>query len=315
MDYLVPAGSMQFLHLESEDRKVVVQVMARIIRVSDIDDLVRGKSVGLAVEFMPATQVGRQNLARLVRHVVELGLQDDQSEVEVTGVGYRGTQNSHQSESPLGTSDRTTLDQLDVQRLTLETDWRAKVGDTMEVFIRRPNAIEGQSALSSALAGQVTSVNEIGDSFRVDVRVTGLAVNPILESGEISTTFAEMISESYQDFDLPSKDHLSGLLSRIQLPTLLSMIEMEKMTGALRVGSKKDEGEEIALFIREGRLIDATSSLQSNLSIRQLLAQVMTWSEGHFQFEVEVIEHDERLGSSLTELILDLAAADDAAGR
>jgi len=293
----------------------VVQVMARIIRVSDIDDLARGKSVGLAVEFMPATQVGRQNLARLVRHVVELGLQDDQNDVEVTGVGYRGPQNSHQTESPLGSSDRTTLDQLDVQRLTLETDWRAKVGDTLEVFIRRPNSIEGQSALSSALAGQVTSVNEIGESFRVDVRITGLAQNPVEESGVISTTFAEMISESYQDFELPSKDHLSGLLSRIQLPTLLSMIELEKMTGALRVTSKLDEGEEIVLFIRLGRLIDASSSLSASLSIRQLLGRVMEWSDGHFQFVVEAVEDDERRGSGLTELILDIAAADDAAGR
>ncbi len=314
MDYLVPPGSMQFLHLESEDHKVVVQVMARIIRVSDIDELARGKKVGLAVEFMPATQVGRQNLARLVRHVVELGLQDDQSEVEVTGVGYRGTQNSHQTESPLGSSDRTTLDQLDVEWLTMETTWRAKVGDPIEVFIRRPNAIAGQSALS-ALAGQVTSVNEIADSFRVDVRITGLAEKPVQESGEISTTFAEMISESYQDFDLPSKDHLSGLLSRIQLPTLLSMIEMEKMTGTLCVRNKDDEAEEISLVIRKGRLIDASSSMRSQHSIRQLLAQVMTWTDGEFRFEVNVIEEDDRRGSGLTELILDLAVAADAKGR
>lgn len=316
MDYLVPTGSMQFLHIESEDRKVAVQVLARIIRVSDIDDLIRGKTVGLAVEFMPATQVGRQNLARLVRHVVELGLQQDETSNEVIGSGISLSQNSHQSESPLGASDRSTLEQLDVHKLTMETDWRAKVGETIEVFIRRPNAIEGQPSLSSAIAGQVTSVNEIADAFRVEVRVTGLAANPIEESGNVTGTFAEMISDSYQDLALPNKDHLSGLLSRIQLPTLLSLIEMEQMTGALRVRSKEtDEAEEIALVIRNGRLIDASSSLRAALSIRQLLGQLMHWSEGFFQFEVEVIEDDERIGSSLTELILDLATAADAARR
>ncbi len=309
----MPVGSMQFIHLESEDHKVVVQVLARIIRVSDIDDLVRGKSVGLAVEFMPATLIGRQNVARLVRHVVELGLSEDNIGYEIGGALLGPPSQTQSVERPLEHSERSSLQPLDIRKIVLETEWRANVGDAMEVYVRRPHAIPGQSYPTAALAGQVTNVNEIADAYRVEVRVTGLAAN--LPDAPVAT-LADLISEGEQDFELPTKDHLSGLLSRVQLPTLLSLLEMEQMTGVLRIHrNESKEGEAIALFIRNGRLLDANSSLRATLSLRQLLGQLMNWEEGFFQFDMEEMAEDERHGSSLTELILDLAADADAAGR
>jgi hypothetical protein len=307
MELLLPVGSMQYLHLESEDRKVVLQVLTRIIRVNDIDDLVHGRSLGLAVEFMPATQVGRQNIARLVRHVVELGIQQDETASDSIAGVHMGEVLDRE---PI---DRTILPPLGVHKLTLETEWKANVGDPVEVKMSRPERVAGRAPLSSRLAGQVTNVNPIADSYRVEIRVTDVAhalshVEP--------QTFADVISDDDQDFSLPDKDHFSGLLSRIQLPTLLGLLEMEQMTGVLRFTSEgESDKEEISLFIREGRLLDASSNQRGARTIRELLAGLMKWPEGVFQFVVEALDRDDKVGSSMTELILDLAAEADAAGR
>jgi hypothetical protein len=256
---------------------------------------------------MPATQVGRQNITRLVRHVVELGIQQDETATDsVAGV--------HSDEvldrEPI---DRTILQQLGVHRLTLETDWRANVGDPVELRISRPEKVQGHAPRSSALSGQVTSVNPIADSYRVEIRVTDVAHNV---SHTDRQSFADAISEPYQDFSLPDKDHFSGLLSRIKLPTLLGLLEMEQMTGMLRfTGEEEGDQEEISLFIRKGRLVDASSSQRSAKTIRELLAGLMSWPEGVFQFVVDAMDRDDKVGSSMTELILDLAAEADAAAR
>jgi len=303
-----PAGSVQFLHIESEDHRVVVQVLARIIRTSAISDIVTGECVGLAMEFMPASSEGRTGLERLVRHVVELGLRqesriDHRFDVDVTGVHH---------------GDRTSLQHLSVQKLTLETDWRANVGDPMLLQIRSPHA----GAQTFPLQGQVTSVNPAEEGYRVEVRITGLSEEadeqtmpsasvPSAELDKEVSMFTDLITQPVEDFHLPAPQHLSGLLSRIKLPTILGLMEMERMSGELRFNGY-DQGE-LVLFLDKGKPLDMIDVSGTEAPPRDLLTRLMSWPEGEFHFVVEEIERADRFGTSMTSLILDLARAEDEA--
>jgi len=304
-----PAGSVQFLHIESEDHRVVVQVLARIIRTSAISDIISGESVGLAMEFLPSSSDGRQGLERLVRHVVELGLRhqtqvDHRFDADIRGVH---------------TSDRTSVQRLSVQRLTLETDWRASVGDPIELQIHSPSG----GAQSFPLQGQVTAVNPAEEGFRVDVRITGHS-DAARDRGVSGSTrlgtdtgenevnfFTDLITEPVEDFSLPAPEHLSGLLSRIRLPTILGLMEMERMSGELRFLGEANR--ELVLYLKTGRPVDLVNLTGVPESPKQLLAELMRWPEGTFNFVVEEVDRQDNFGTTITSLILDLAREEDEA--
>lgn len=292
-----PAGSVQFLHVESEDRRVIVQVLARIIRVSMIDDLANGQSVGMAVEFMPSSAEGRSNLERLVRHVIENGLRkeeliDHSFQVQVAG--------AHQSE-------RTTLQKLNVQKLVLETDWQAAIGDHLQLQIAASPAYGG----SLPLDGIVDSVEPVDAGFRVEVRVTGVRVPAEIAKPNTIHVFTDLVAQSVEDFALPSPEHLSGLLSRIKPPTLLGLMEMERLSGELRFINESQQ--EICLYVRDGRPLDAEGDASLGSTPRELLAALFSWPEGQFNFSLGAVTRDDKLDASMTSLILDLAKEEDEA--
>jgi hypothetical protein len=305
-----PVGSVQFLHLESKDRQVIVQVLARIIRVTEVDCLVNGKSLGLAMEFLPASIKGRDNLRRLVRHVVEVGLRQEESvdhsfaaELSAEGAGTG--------------KDRTTLQHLSVKKVVLETDWQAMVGDLLQVQIKAPNAASGRLPLD----GQVTKVEQLGSpsqdpGYRVEVRVTGIAktdqiIKPPADQDTVDV-LTELLTESLDEFSLPARDHLSGLLSRIKLPTLLGLMEMERLSGELRFTSD-DLYQEVVLFLQEGRLLDVESKPKTGHDARSSLSHLMLWNSGQFHFEVKTVDREDKVQSSMTSLLLDLAREEDEA--
>ncbi|MCP4444658.1 MAG: DUF4388 domain-containing protein [Myxococcales bacterium] len=308
LESIGPAGSVQFLHIESEDHRVVVQVLARIIRTSAISDIIDGEKVGLAMEFMPSSSRGRTSLERLVRHVVELGLRhktsvDHHFDVDVSG--------SRQG-------DRTSLQHLSVQKLTLETDWRANVGDPMVLQIRSPH----EGTQSFPLLGQVTSVDPAEEGYRVEVRITGLSAAAVeetvpnatmgsLELDEEVDMLTDLLTHPMEDFALPAPEHLSGMLSRIKLPTILGLMEMERMSGELRFNAYGQN--ELVLYIADGRPVDLVDVKSEGTSPRELLGRLMGWSDGEFHFFVEEVKREDRFGTSMTSLVLDLARAEDEA--
>lgn len=292
-----PSGSVQFLHIESEDRRVIVQVLARIIRVSLIDDVVHGSSVGLAIEFMPSSAEGRNNLQRLVRHVVEHGLRREENIDHAFQVQLSG---AHQSE-------RTTLQHLNVQRLVLETDWRASVGDQLQFQIRGTG--EGHSSVP--LVGQVTAVDPVDKGYRVEVRVTGTQLAPPSADPDRVQAFTDLVSEAADDFALPAPEHLSGLLSRIKPPALMGLMEMERLSGELRFSNEREQ--EVYLYVRDGRPVDATGDSSVGRSPRELIAALLGWTDGHFHFALDAIDREDTLATTMTSLLLDLAREHDEA--
>lgn len=289
------SGSVQFLHLESEDRQVAVQLLARVIRVTEIDDITAGKIIGLAFEFMPSSAEGRRSLDRLVRHVVELGLRnkamvEHNFDVEVSGDHH---------------ADRTTLERLSVQKLVLETDWKAEVGESL-AFEIRSSAAGSQVPLN----GVVTGVTPATTGYRVEVRVTGVSTGEAATHTNEVAALTQLVSETLDDFALPPRNDLSGSLARVKLPVLLGLMELERMSG--KIVLTPPTGDEAVLYLSEGRLVRATCGPWTG-SIGDLLGLLLKWQDGLFHFEIAPIDCGDSAGHSITSLLLNSARIEDEA--
>jgi hypothetical protein len=105
--------------------------------------------------------------------------------------------------------------------------------------------------------------------------------------------------------------HLSGRLSQIPMPSALWLLDNENLTGVLEL---RRSGEEIFLYLSDGRVIDAESP-DTERTPRAHLSVLMSWDDGEFQFRVESVEREDRLGVPTQALLLDLAVEADEAGR
>lgn len=104
---------------------------------------------------------------------------------------------------------------------------------------------------------------------------------------------------------------LSGSLSEISLPTLLSLLEFERKSGILLVLGTVGTAR---LFVAEGRVVKVETA-EATMAPRDRLMAVLDWIHGHFEFtSCEVIGSDE-IGSGTTNLLLEHARLRDEASR
>ena len=106
--------------------------------------------------------------------------------------------------------------------------------------------------------------------------------------------------------------HLSGQLDRVRLPALLALFEMQKMTGVLIMHSFVHTAR---VFIREGDIVDVEPRLASESTARDAASRVFRWDVGSFDFEVGPVEREDKIGMSVTALLLDLARESDEKAR
>ncbi|HEY2514233.1 MAG TPA: DUF4388 domain-containing protein, partial [Polyangiaceae bacterium] len=103
--------------------------------------------------------------------------------------------------------------------------------------------------------------------------------------------------------------HLSGELSRVRLSTLCALFEMDRMSGELIV---RRGGEEVRVYVAEGKLVDVEPVTEAE-SPRARLRETLLWDEGAFAFYVQPVDRPDRIRTSTTALLLDLAREADEA--
>ncbi len=131
----------------------------------------------------------------------------------------------------------------------------------------------------------------------------------------ISRTLEELLSALIvpppEDSPSPRRAHLAGLLSRVRLPTLAALFEMDRISGELTLV----QGEERAtIFVRDGRIVDVESAALDPRP-RPQLARLFGWMDGSFEFIVRPVTRADRVELSTTALLLDLAREADEAAR
>jgi len=313
------AGTVQWLHIASWDRACGVTVMAHVVRSVTLADVHR-EIRGVAFEFMPESDAAAASICELARYILESPQGAEAAPEMSPRVSARASR---------GAAEATAvgLSKLSVQTLLLETDWTVPVGESVRVEIiargvRRPIRVEGTAV--SVLPAMQSS----GKRYRIAVHVSSEVEGPLRRFSSIAMSAVRpggpgpelqprampagpldhLLSALIQPPETPpERRHLTGLLSRIPLTTLCSLIELERLSGDLTIR----RGESVSrLFLSEGRFVDVepyTADPKSEL------AKLLECRDGSFELDVAPVERVDRIGTTMTQLLLDLACAADEA--
>jgi len=109
---------------------------------------------------------------------------------------------------------------------------------------------------------------------------------------------------------------LRGTLEQVGISALLFLLENEKKSGrlVLRGGGVPD----VELWLRDGRLVRAAllgASEAAPLPDVACVHRVLTWTSGDFEFTPRAVDGPDRIGASMTHLLLESARLHDEAGR
>jgi hypothetical protein len=313
------AGTVQWLHIASWDRACTVTVMAHVVRAVTLADVHR-EIRGVALEFMPESDAAAASICELARYILE-------SPQGAGAVPEMSPRVSARAARGAAAATSVKLDKLSVQTLLLETDWTVPVGEAVRVEIiargvRRPIRVEGTAV--SVLPAMQSS----GKRFRIAVHVKsevegplrrfssiampavrpGAAGKPASESPPPAGPLDHLLSALIQPPETPpERRHLTGLLSRIPFTTLCSLIELERLSGDLTI---RRGALTSRLFLREGRFVDVEPYTPDPKSE---LAKLLECRDGSFELDVAPVERVDRIGTTMTQLLLDLACAADEA--
>jgi DNA-binding response OmpR family regulator len=105
-----------------------------------------------------------------------------------------------------------------------------------------------------------------------------------------------------------------GSLVEIGLSPLLVLLDMERKTGLLSL-SRSEPSERCQVFLRDGRVVAATSDAEGNLVDMAAVYHTLDWPEGSFQFSSVAVEMPDQIQMSTTHLLMESARRIDDALR
>ena len=108
---------------------------------------------------------------------------------------------------------------------------------------------------------------------------------------------------------------VEGRLEQLGLSSLLMMMEMERMSGVLKLHSAREQATGL-VFVHKGRVlqtrIDDAPHVRSG---RESLYQMLSWEAGTFQFTATEVEVEDLIQMTTTRLLLESARLADEANR
>jgi hypothetical protein len=322
-------GTVQSLHLTSLDGSRSLRVMAHVVRTVKLA-AVAGRSVsGAAFEFMPESDEAAARVHDFVRRVLTIRKHGAAPSI-APRLGARVAGPS---------SDRdATVQSLSVRSMVLETSWAIEPGEHLRVDIVAPGMtrrlrldglavrvaakpgapsrydieVEVQQETKRPIRADSSMALEAFDAAKVE-ELTQLGAPPPEGDDEVSRVLDDLLAALI----LPPEDeqprnrrtHLSGELSRIRLPTLCSLFEMERLTGKLVLYRGSAEAR---LYFLGGRIVDV-EPLAKGETRRARITRLLAADDGTFEFAVEPVARADRLHMTTTELLLDLAREADEA--
>ncbi len=102
---------------------------------------------------------------------------------------------------------------------------------------------------------------------------------------------------------------IEGRLSKLGLPMLLSMLEMERRSGV--VWCENDDERLSKITISEGRVVDVWSPDEHLRDAREVVCELLAWDHGEFSFHQQEVSTEDRIGMSTTHLLLEAAQLRD----
>jgi DNA-binding response OmpR family regulator len=105
-----------------------------------------------------------------------------------------------------------------------------------------------------------------------------------------------------------------GGLHEVGLSPVLVLLDMERKTGLLNL-SRDEPAERCQLFVREGRVVAASSDVGGGLVDMAAVHHALSWSEGTFRFTGVPVEMPDRIEMSTTHVLMESAQRLDDAQR
>lgn len=297
----VDPGAVHALKIRTRDKELRVEVPGRVVRVLKSDDLLEGTVIsGIAFEFLFYEAGKREEIAAMLLHVTrgELG----SGEVET---GHAVTARLSKED---GSSEDARVDAVSLGGLSIETDWQLRKGEKIRVELPTP---EGGSVKVEGCA--VRSRRSKSGTFRTRIELASQSLPDGVDRSvhgvhDALTKVVEAAVAPTSEIAPTRKEHLSGDLAMLGVPSLLSLAGIEQMTGVLRV-----DGGAVEVFLQAGRVMDAVDG--SGAAPRAVLGALCRRDQGSFALTLEPVDRPDRLGASTTALLLDLAREQDEAER
>jgi len=102
--------------------------------------------------------------------------------------------------------------------------------------------------------------------------------------------------------DVPDDRAISGTLAQIGLPSVLTLLEMERKSGLLMI-KRTDPAALVRVFIQSGRVVAARSD--NGEHNEEAVYRALNWGHGRFEFAPLDFEIEEEVRMSTTGLIME----------
>jgi len=306
-------GDISVMEVGSSDRAYSFTSMASVVRVVRANEARWGTGEqGVSFEFLPADESTRVAIAHTVRHIAE---QHPEQAGELVLEDF--TQAASKGWSP-------AMGETPNLRIETGAEVRLVVAATTGGGKREVTGVVGDITESVQADGAtrywvpIYMVEEQPNVAAEPAPVEQPAAQPLSGPSLIDSMWENLVPEARSIIEQARSEdtqggtsHLSGRLSQISMPSALWLLDQESLSGSLEF---RREGEEIVLFLQDGRVIDAESP-DCERSPRDHLGALMGWDDGEFVFRVEKIEREDRIGVPTQGLLLDLAVQNDHADR
>jgi CheY-like chemotaxis protein len=114
------------------------------------------------------------------------------------------------------------------------------------------------------------------------------------------------------DPEAPRRAALVGQLDQFGLPGVLVVLELERKSGVVILSRADARGR---LWVREGRVlraeVDGDSDATPPRTRAEAVYELLTWSEGRFEFNAGAVDGDDEIGTSTSFLLMEGARLQD----
>lgn len=337
------AGTIHWLHFVSVDSAREIRVMACVVRTAVMSGTDGERFSGAAFEFMPESDDAIAALHEFVRYALALRFSGTDPHVaprlDAKALAKAG-------KGALQAARKAMVRKLSVRSMVLETSWAIAPGESVRVDIVAPGMTRRIRLEGKAIRVAPRRVSD-WSVYTIEVEVEEESDRPIRthssmsfarvrpeemapQSKETARSAApgkggddegvtRMLDDLLSALILPPEEdarrkgvhHISGQIARIRLPTLCSVFEMERLTGVLVA---RRDIEEVRLYVDGGQIVNV-EPVAANETARAQLRSILAWEDGTFEFDVKAVNRPNRIGMSMTALLIDLARETDEAKR
>ena len=210
-----------------------------------------------------------------------------------------------------GDAEPATVCELSVSGMVIDTNRAVEAGARISLVIEAPSS---EGALR--LWGHAVSSRRIEDIGEGELYCVEVSFDQSEErrSSSVAAVVNTLVSEAATT-DRPARKregvHLSGSLSEVGVASLLAFLELERSSGVLAI---ERDSSKLSVFVRDGSVVDVESDLPDSSPI-DVLADLLGWPEGAFEFSFQAVERDDVIDRPTTGLLMECARISDERSR